>query len=272
MIVNPYRFAAAGGGGEYFLDTYGATCVFAVSLRQLSPDFSSVVRGLRSTDSATRDFTEADITDAGNWSQGGDVSLDSWYDQSGGGRHATGVQKIASSGSLVTLSNNKPSVLVTTGDPRIVLTTLDIPGPATVVTVTHYNTADITANTAVVQFTTSGGIFHYTTPATRTVATGGIGHSHRIPNTNKDMLLGARFTVGGINGYWRFEAYTQQGDAGVITYGNSSSLILLGRTAVANAVGIHRVSEVIIFNSDMTDQMPAILANMMSYWDLTSDI
>jgi hypothetical protein len=86
MIINPYRFSAAGGG--YLLDDYTGAAG-AWSLRALSSAYASanVVEVQRSSDSATLGCTEAEITDGTleTFITGTNGTVRTLYDQTGGG-------------------------------------------------------------------------------------------------------------------------------------------------------------------------------------------
>lgn len=74
------------------LDTYpGAAAAF--SLRELSTDFvgQNLILARRTTDPAERGFTASEISggDLATWSQGGDVFVVTWYDQSGNSADVT---------------------------------------------------------------------------------------------------------------------------------------------------------------------------------------
>jgi hypothetical protein len=88
----------------------------AYSLRKLSGAVSNVVRVRRSSDDAEQDFTAAQVSDGTleSFCGVGDGFVETWYDQSGNGNHATqsvvgGQPKIVDGGSLVTV-NGKPSI------------------------------------------------------------------------------------------------------------------------------------------------------------------
>ena len=92
MIINPYRFAAAGGTG-YLLDDYtGATAAY--SLRELTAtswNIGDVVIEARTGSTTTDTFTSAEVFDgtlvAFANSGDGSASVRRWYDQSGNGNH-----------------------------------------------------------------------------------------------------------------------------------------------------------------------------------------
>lgn len=86
MILNPYRFAAAGAG--YLLDDYTGAAG-AWSLRALSSSYASadIVEVNRSSDSVKQSFTEAEITDGTleTFTTGTTGTVSTLYDQTGGG-------------------------------------------------------------------------------------------------------------------------------------------------------------------------------------------
>jgi len=100
--------AAAPSG--FLLDTYTGAAV-AYSLRQLKTGVTAVVKVRRTVGSpATADFTATEITDGtlAAWvGAGNNGFVDTWYDQSGSGNHASQATtskqyKIVSSGALIT--------------------------------------------------------------------------------------------------------------------------------------------------------------------------
>jgi len=112
MIINPYRFAAAGGTG-FLLDDYaGATAAY--SLRELTTtswnagDWVIEARAGATTDS----FTAAEVNDGtlvtfANDFGSGSATVSKWYDQSGNGNDATQTSSanqplIVSGGALIT--------------------------------------------------------------------------------------------------------------------------------------------------------------------------
>jgi len=111
MIINPYRFSAAGGG--YLLDDYaGATAAY--SLRELTTTSWNagdwVIEAVAGAN--TDSFTAAEVNDgtlvtfANDFGSGG-ATVSKWYDQSGNGNDATQTTSaarpsIVSGGALIT--------------------------------------------------------------------------------------------------------------------------------------------------------------------------
>ena len=86
----------------------------AYSLRDLTGDGGAVVRAYRVADTTEQDFTAAEITDGtlATFANGGDVRVETLYDQSGNGRdlpRTYGNALIVASGA-VNLSNGKPFI------------------------------------------------------------------------------------------------------------------------------------------------------------------
>ena len=112
MIINPYRFAAAGGTG-FLLDDYaGATAAY--SLRELTTtswNAGDVVIEARNSTGSFDTFTSAEVNDGtlvtfANLGSGS-ATVSKWYDQSGNGNDATQTSTslqplIVSGGALIT--------------------------------------------------------------------------------------------------------------------------------------------------------------------------
>ena len=107
MILNPYRYSAAGGTG-FLLDDYtGASAGY--SLRALSASYQDtdpVIQARKGT-STLASFTASQVFDGTleTWAAGGDAFVRIWFDQSGNGETAvnttiTDQPQIVSSGTL----------------------------------------------------------------------------------------------------------------------------------------------------------------------------
>lgn len=112
MIINPYRFAAAGGTG-FLLDDYAGASA-AYSLRELTTtswNAGDVVIEARNSEGNTDTFTSAEVNDGtlvtfANLGVGS-ATVSKWYDQSGNGNDATQTSTslqplIVSGGALIT--------------------------------------------------------------------------------------------------------------------------------------------------------------------------
>jgi hypothetical protein len=112
MIINSYRYAAGAGATGLLADYPGASAAF--SLRQLISTWTgAVVEVRRSSDSATADFTAAEVADSTltTWTGANDGFVSKWYDQSGNGFDAiqtteANQPRIVNSGTLVTTEGN----------------------------------------------------------------------------------------------------------------------------------------------------------------------
>lgn len=92
FIINPYRFAAAGGGGV--LDSYSSNLMVAhsVSRRLLTSYTGALFKVRRSSDNATQDISYgvdnwADTAALASFIGANSGYIDTLYDQSGNGRH-----------------------------------------------------------------------------------------------------------------------------------------------------------------------------------------
>jgi hypothetical protein len=122
MIINPFRFSVAGGGGLLLDDYSGASGAW--SLRELSTAWAgqAVVNVYRVSDGATSDFTSDEITDGtmATWLGTTGGLIEKWYDQSGNGFDAiptsTGTNKpriYTGSTQTVTTVNGEPAIDMT---------------------------------------------------------------------------------------------------------------------------------------------------------------
>jgi len=85
MIINPYRYAGAGGDGPFLFDIYGDAFT-GLSLRKLKSTTVSVIRVLRSSDSAESDFTADEVADGTltSWVGANTGYVVVWYNQGSG--------------------------------------------------------------------------------------------------------------------------------------------------------------------------------------------
>ena len=246
------------------LDTYtGATAAYSV--RKLSSSYSGpCIEAYRVSDGATQDigFDSAGLIDTAaiiSFAGGGEVRVQTWYDQSGNGNNATNAtpagQPQIYDGSSVITTNGKPSLLHASDNNWLSRQT-NITG-----TVTNFYVF-IASDT---NYSLHGG-------GTNLLATSG--SSSSAGTTTGLYINSVQFT-----GSTRDDLYTAFGTSQVLSSDNVrvgdplEGLVIFGYKATA-ASGFNfndgNVQEVITWNSDQTSIRTGLEANLNSYFQVTN--
>ena len=246
------------------LDTYtGATAAYSV--RKLSSSYSgSCIEAYRVSDGATQNigFDSAGLIDTAaiiSFAGGGEVRVQTWYDQSGNGNNATNAtpagQPQIYDGSSVITTNGKPSLLHASDNNWLSRQT-NITG-----TVTNFYVF-IASDT---NYSLHGG-------GTNLLATSG--SSSSAGTTTGLYINSVQFT-----GSTRDDLYTAFGTSQVLSSDNVrvgdplEGLVIFGYKATA-ASGFNfndgNVQEVITWNSDQTSIRTGLEANLNSYFQVTN--
>jgi hypothetical protein len=118
--TNKLEISASGGISPttYLLDDFPTGLLAGWSLRQISSTATSIIRARRALDNQLQNFTGIEITNGtlSTWCNGGAGYLETWYDQSGNGIHASQSSlslqpQIVDIFGNVILQNGKPSIL-----------------------------------------------------------------------------------------------------------------------------------------------------------------
>jgi len=118
--TNKLEISASGGVGPttYLLDDFPTGLLAGWSLRQISSTTTSIIRVRRALDNQLQNFTGIEIANGtlSTWCNGGAGYLETWYDQSGNGIHASQSSlslqpQIVDIFGNVILQNGKPSIL-----------------------------------------------------------------------------------------------------------------------------------------------------------------
>ena len=287
MAILPGVVASSPG---YLLD--GITGAYgAYSLRQLSGSVTNVCQCIRDSDSATQDFTAAELTDGtlANFGSGTHARVKTLYDQSGGGNHAT--QTYLYSCPTVVLSGTEQ--VDATGLPWMnfdgtndfiplqdALPNIDIGNLSSFVVGKFDNTAGLGSGEYMFTLGTpyadsgTGTTIHkrWYAPAALNPAKFNWGygndydHHQESMDTNQHLFTTIAGTTQGnwqpfVDGTSQTSKTLQTGDSGYI-YG-------LGGINNNNAYALNgKIQEAIIFDSDQSANRTAIESNIMGYYNL----
>ena len=247
----------------------------AYSLRNLSASYTgNVVDVRRSSDDAEESFTAAEVADGTlvAWvGAGNDGFVSQWYDQSGNGNHATqgtpaSQPKIVDGGSLVSggLSFDGNDTLSVSGDPVITASSSGTYSAFSVQTVATSEGGYLYGNAS-----SSNGSSAYALADKFTITNYFFADLDNIARSSGQNLLSAVYNNGDAGllvngagtmtdaGTYNFSAGTSDFIIGNRNGGSSDATFLTGS-----------IQEIIIYNSDQSDNRTAIEANIGDHYSI----
>ena len=254
----------------------------AYSLRSLTGGDPKVVRVRRDTDGGAGDNDEQDFTASEVFSgalaafvgSGNDGFVETWYDQSGNSKDA--VQETAANQPLLVASGVALSGLSFDGSTSSrTLVAPSVTGLAGSLSIFSVSVRDATGNTVSLSNSSSGGrYFAIQEGGSTSVAnprnTASITVSDSVSGANRltfAVTTGATSTSVGANSSAVTTSTSDYGDDFSGTHINQIAIGVL-RTASPTGYFNGRINEILVYNSDQTDNRTAVETNINSHYSL----